>query len=47
VQSVLALIVPIIKSIIIREIFEKHKEIKYVLWGENLWTREYYVNILE
>ena len=37
-------IVTIIKSITAREIFEKHKEVKKVLWGGNLWTSGYYVN---
>ena len=37
-------IVTIIKSITAREIFAKHKDVKKVLWGENLWTSGYYVN---
>ena len=37
-------IVMIIKSITAREIFSKHKEVKKVLWGGNLWTSGYYVN---
>ncbi len=37
-------IVTIIKSITAREIFAKHKEVKKVLWGGNLWTSGYYVN---
>ena len=48
VQSVptlsVARIVTIIKSITAREIFAKHKEVKKVLWGGNLWTSGYYVN---
>ena len=48
VQSVptlsLTKIVTIIKSITAREIFAKHKEVKKVLWGGNLWTSGYYVN---
>jgi len=31
-------IVQIVKSITAREIFLKHKEIKKMLWGGNLWT---------
>ena len=31
-------IVQIIKSITAREIFSKHKEVKKLLWGGNLWT---------
>ena len=37
-------IVTIIKSITSREIFAKHKEVKKILWGGNLWTSGYYVN---
>ena len=37
-------IVTIIKSITAREIFRKHKEIKKILWGGNLWTSGYYAN---
>lgn len=37
-------IVTIIKSITAKEIFAKHKEVKKVLWGGNLWTSGYYVN---
>jgi len=37
-------IVTIIKSITAREIFAKHKEVKKVLWGGNLWTSGYYAN---
>ena len=37
-------IVTIIKSITAREIFAKHKEVKKVLWGGNLWTSGFYVN---
>jgi len=48
VQSVPALsdirIVTIIKSIRAREIFAKHKEVKKVLWGGNLWTSGFYAN---
>ena len=39
-----ARIVTIIKSITAREIFAKHKDVKKVLWGGNLWTSGYYVN---
>jgi len=34
-------IATIIKSITLREIFAKHKEVKKVLWGGNLWTSGY------
>ena len=37
-------IVTIIKSITAREIFAKHKEVKKVLWGGNLWTSGFYTN---
>ena len=37
-------IVKIVKSITAREIFLKHKEIKRLLWGGNLWTSGYYAN---
>ncbi|MCF6205996.1 MAG: IS200/IS605 family transposase [Sulfurovum sp.] len=37
-------IVTIIKSITAREIFAKHKEVKKMLWGGNLWTSGFYAN---
>jgi REP element-mobilizing transposase RayT len=37
-------IVTIIKSITAKEIFAKHKEVKKILWGGNLWTSGYYAN---
>ncbi len=37
-------IVQIVKSITAREIFSKHKEIKKMLWGGNLWTSGFYAN---
>lgn len=37
-------IVTLIKSITAREIFAKHKEVKKVLWGGDLWTSGFYVN---
>jgi len=37
-------IVTIIKSITEKEIFAKHKEVKKILWGGNLWTSGYYAN---
>ena len=37
-------IVTTIKSIIARELFGRHKEIKRLLWGGNLWTSDYYAN---
>ena len=37
-------LVTTIKSLIAREIFSRHKEIKKLLWGGNLWTSGYYAN---
>ena len=37
-------IVTIIKSITAKQIFKKHKEVKKLLWGGNLWTSGYYAN---
>ncbi len=37
-------IVTIIKSITAKEIFKKHKKLKKILWGGNLWTSGYYAN---
>ena len=37
-------IVQIVKSITAREIFLKHKEVKKLLWGGNLWTSGFYAN---
>ena len=37
-------IVTIIKSITARAIFAKHKEVKKLLWGGNLWTSGFYAN---
>ena len=37
-------IVQIVKSITAREIFSKHKEVKKLLWGGNLWTSGFYAN---
>ncbi len=37
-------IVTTIKSITAREIFAKHKEVKKILWGGNLWTSGFYAN---
>ena len=37
-------IVQIVKSITAREIFLKHKKVKKLLWGGNLWTSGFYVN---
>ena len=36
--------VQIVKSITAREIFLKHKEVKKLLWGGNLWTSGFYAN---
>ena len=33
-----------IKSITAREIFQKHPEVKRVLWGGNFWTSGFYLN---
>ena len=40
-------IVTIIKSITVREIFAKHKEVKKFLWGGNLWTSGFYAKVSE
>ena len=37
-------IVTIIKSITAREIFARHREVKKILWGGNLWTSGFYAN---
>ena len=37
-------IVTTIKSIIAREIFKKHPEVKRKLWGGQFWTDGYFVN---
>ena len=37
-------IVQVVKSITAREIFSKHKEVKKMLWGGNLWTSGFYAN---
>ena len=37
-------IVRILKSIIARELFQRHPEIKFKLWGGNFWTSGYYAN---
>ena len=37
-------IVQTIKSIIAREIFKKHPEVKKLLWGGKFWTSGYYVS---
>ena len=37
-------IVMMIKSITAKEIFKKHKKVKKILWGGNLWTSGYYAN---
>ena len=37
-------IVQTIKSIIAREIFKQHPEVKKLLWGGKFWTSGYYVN---
>ena len=48
VQSVPAMspsrIIQIIKSIIGREVFKRHPEVKKKLWGGEFWTSGYYVN---
>ena len=40
-------IVKIIKSITAKEISAKHKEVKQLLWGGNLWTSGFYANTVE
>ena len=37
-------IITTVKSIIAREIFSKHPEVKKQLWGGELWTDGYFVN---
>ena len=37
-------IVTTIKSITAREIFSKHKDVRKIMWGGNLWTSGYYAN---
>ena len=37
-------IVTIIKSITAKKIFERHQEVKKLLWGGHLWTSGYYAN---
>ena len=37
-------IVQIIKGIISRELFKRHKDLKKELWGGSLWTSCYYAN---
>jgi len=37
-------IITILKSIIAREIFRKHPEVKKELWGGEFWTDGYFVN---
>lgn len=33
-----------IKSITAKKVFQKHPEIKQMLWGGNFWTSGYYIN---
>ena len=48
VQSVPSLspsgIVQLIKSIVAKEIYRAHPEVKKVLWGGHIWTSGYYIN---
>ena len=37
-------IVKMLKSITAREIFQRHPEVKKVLWGGNFWSSGYFVN---
>ena len=37
-------IITTIKSILARELFKKHAEIKVELWGGNFWSSGYFVN---
>lgn len=37
-------IVRTIKSIIAKEVFKRHPEVKQILWGGNFWTSGYYAN---
>jgi len=48
VQSVPSLspsrIVQLIKSIVAKEIYRAHPEVKKILWGGHIWTSGYYIN---
>ena len=48
IQSVPKLSVEVIsrtvKSIMAKEIFKRHLEVKQILWGGNFWTSGYYAN---
>ena len=33
-----------VKSIMAKEIFKRHPEVKQILWGGNFWTSGYYAN---
>jgi REP element-mobilizing transposase RayT len=37
-------IIRMVKSIIAREVFKKHPEVKEKLWGGEFWTDGYFVN---
>ena len=37
-------IIRTVKSITAKQIFQKHPEVKKLLWGGNFWTSGYYVN---
>ena len=37
-------IIQTVKSIIAREIFQKHPEVKQKLWGGEFWSKGFYVN---
>lgn len=37
-------IVQTIKSVVAREVFKNHPEIKKLLWGGKFWTSGYYIN---
>ena len=37
-------IVQLIKSIVAKEIYRTHPEVKKVLWGGHVWTTGYYIN---
>lgn len=37
-------IVQTTKSLIAREVFKKHPEVKKILWGGKFWTSGYYMN---
>lgn len=43
----LEVIVRTVKSIMAKEIFKIHPEVKRILWGGNFWTTGYYANTVD